>query len=413
VIEKIFLKEELNMRKIHISQFYACSEISLGSEMYYLCEVAKNLSKHDMVLSLDGVILHKDLEKSMYYLYFLDNIKKGLIVDTNISKFPPIIEVSGIYDEDLMEEEHQPIFTEQNDNYWLFDLKGKCPDDLTQNILRFNGTYNSQAWVSIIAYVSVNRFLTGIPTKFEMKFDYSVTYQSMATADIILLMEDTNALQGWFELKVNNELQAYYEAWFKKWQEKGYMQKSVSIVDKFEYLIHNNFKKGCPVFLYQRENKRKNDNIKSIKNCNIAVIRDLNKTSITLEIVPRRETRYMTKVKYDSYGDDVKALFGDKYPWNQKNTRYETFDLTEIGVDMLMFREEYFISNVDKDDMLVLTDIPDGGDEYDETKIELSCQQAVYWILKDWDIEFDSDWYVNTFLKEGKAVYNIFNHIEN
>lgn len=406
------------MEKVHISQLYPCSKIKVGSELFYICELAKYLRKVDKQLDLDGVIISNGLSKSQFWNYFLDKSKSGYICNANIKHYPAFIELpSDVQDIDLTEEDCEPIFKEKTDDLWLWTLEGNSSEDETKNVIRLNGTLRSQSWVSLAAMVAVHRFMNNNkPKKLKLKFGTSVTYQNMAVSDILLIKEETEAFGDWLELEIDNELQSYYEAWYKMGYDKGYFRDFVYANEKYEFMKTHNYYVGCPVFLYQRENRRKEDPVKGIKNCNIAVIREMSKNKVVLDVYTTKETKYMSYMRYDSYSPDVKALYGNKNPFREVNVHKKTFNLLDLGVDMLMYKEEYFISDVNKDDMVVLTDVKnleeieknDGYMEEDPVSIELSSQQAVYWVLKDWGVDFDDKNYVKNFLKEGVGMYDLF-----
>ena len=414
-------KAVLSMEKVHISQLYPCSTIKIGSELYYICELAKYLKNEDKQLDLDGVIISKGLSKSHFWNYFLSKIKEGLITGANIKSLPAFIEVEGVQDIDLTDENHEPIFKEKTDDMWLWTLRGNSSDDETKNSLRLNGTLRSHSWVSLTAMVAVHRLLhNNVPKKLRMEFDNSITYQNMAVSDIILIKEETEAFGDWVELQIDNELQSYYEAWYQRGYDQGYFREFVYAKDKFEFMKSHNYFVGCPVFLYQRENKRKGDPIKAIKNCSIAIIREMSKSKVVLDVLSTKETRYMAYLRYENFSPEVKQMYNNRNPFKKVNVHRETFDLLDLGVDMLMYKEEWFISDVNKDDMVVLSDVKDvnvveendGYLEEDPIHIELSSQQAVYWVLKDWGVEFDEEKYTKLFLKEGVGMYDVYKDVD-
>ena len=405
------------MENVHISQLYPCSTIKLGSELYYICELAKYLKKENRQLTLEGILIQKELEKSEFWNYFVSKIKDGTIEGVNLKNLPSFIDVYGIQDIDLTDEQHEPVFTTKNDDIWLFDVRGNSSSDEAKNIKRLNGTLRSQSWVSLVAMVAVHSFMNNYkPKTLKLDFDKSVTYQNMAVSDILLLSDETEAFGDWVEITVDNELQSYYEAWFKKHYDKGYLHEFVDTKKKLEYMREHNYYEGCPVFLYQRETKREEDTVKGIKKCDIAIIRKITKDKIYLDVVSSKETRYMAYQRFESFSPEVKRLYAEHNNFDKVHVHKEDFDLFEIGVDMLMYMEEYFISDVNKDDMVVLTDVKDmdavkendGYLEEDPINVELTSQQAVYWVLKDWGVKFDEERYIKTFLKEGKAMYDIY-----
>lgn len=392
------------MQTVHISQFYSTTQVTVSSELYYISQLAFYLSKNEQVLDVDGVIFDKVLQKSDFWNYFLQMIKEGYIVNTGIMP-PTFIDEVNVFTKDLTLPEYEPRFEYKNNAEWKFSIKGASTDDSNKNQINLNTTLRSQAWVSLVAMVAVERFKTGFPRKLLVDLESWVTYQAMGAADIIVLYEDTVALQNWVELSIEDKLKAYYEAWYYKNQERGYMNKFVYVKDKLQWLKENNIGVGDPVFLYTRDVKRKDDLVKGILDCNIAVIRKITKDTIVLDVLNTKETRYSTKMRFENYSDGVQALYEYHNTLLERPPfRTKSYNLLDIGMDKLLYAEEFFISDVNKSDMVVLEDTLGGK----ELKFELTPQQAVYWILKDWKIPFESEKYIDTYVKEGKTVYDIF-----
>lgn len=397
-------REVEEMQTVHISQFYSTTQVTVSSELYYISQLAFYLSKNEQVLDVDGVIFDKVLQKSDFWNYFLQMIKEGYIVNTGITPPTHIKEVK-IYTKDLTEPDFEPRFEYKTNEEWKFSVDGASTEDSNKNQINLNTTLRSQAWVSLVAMVAVHRFRTGYPERLVLDFDTWVTYQAMGVADIIVLYEDTPALQKWVELHIEDELKAYYEAWYYRNQEQGYMRKFVYSKDKLEWLKSHNIGVGDPVFFYTRDNKRRDDLVKTISNCNIAIIRKLTKDHIELDVITTKETKYSTQKRFDSYPDDVQALYNYRNSLLERNpVRKRDFNLLDVGVDNLLYGEEFFISDVNKDDLVILEDFGAGR----EFKFEMTPQQAVYYILKNWGIEFNEEKYISTYIKESKTVYDVF-----
>lgn len=394
------------MEKVHISQIYPTTEVHLGSELYYLCQLGFYLRKYDKELDLDGVVFNSILQKSDFWNYFQHMVREGYIVGTNLINIPQYIDISGIFTKDLTLPENEPVFKEKTDAKWYWTVEGNNSSDGTKNDIRLNGSLRSQAFVSMAAMVAVHRFMTGKPEKLVLSFSSWVTYQEMGVADIMLLYEETGALNKWVQMKIDEELKAAFEAWFYERQQKGYFKGPIASKDKLQYLKNEGIGVGDPVFFYVRDNKRKNDIAKPILDCHVGIIRALSAESITVDVILVKETKYTCHKIYEAYSDEVKALFDYHDPSEHRQiVRTERLNLLDVGVDSLMYKEEYFISSVNKQDEVVLEDKGlDGGD----CSFALNPQQATYWLLKDWGIEFNDQKYIRTYLKEGQAVYDIY-----
>ena len=79
---------------IHVSQFYPCSRIDSAIELYYIIELGKYLKyKHNEVLSLEGVFISGEVNKSKFFDYFRLACDEGWVIDTGLDKY--ILEINA------------------------------------------------------------------------------------------------------------------------------------------------------------------------------------------------------------------------------------------------------------------------------------------------------------------------------
>ena len=72
------------MNKIHISQIYSASKVTLGAELYYICELGKYIATRGDKLSIKGIILSSELRKSPVWEYFRLAVKQEWIIDSGL-----------------------------------------------------------------------------------------------------------------------------------------------------------------------------------------------------------------------------------------------------------------------------------------------------------------------------------------
>lgn len=434
------------MEVIHISQFYSCSEISLSSELCYISELGKYLYlKYNRALSIDGVILNSVLKSSVAWDFFRLAVKNGWVVDTNLPSYEtditiqfPIDYATGdfknffftldvcCYDsvdstKRSQSSEYnystpkptQVCFTKMSDEAWFWTLRGTCSQDEVVNSTSLNTSCASKAWLSMIAMVAVERLMTGKPEYLCIEFPYLIVKNQLALSDFLLLVDDTNALTGWvifsFEDTVSMEVQRQlgYEAWWHKGKELGYIGRWYKAKDKLSHLKNDlNLCEGDVVLLYERNYSTKFNYIKSVANCHVAIIRYISNTSIGLEVINTVKTRYGAEVAYQNQTTAVKQMYCGSKRYKEWNANKKTFDFTDIGIEYYLHTELHFIVPLNQADDIVELDVEDGNGR--SGKYALHQNDAIYWILKDYGIDFNEDKFLSTYFRGSKTAYEVF-----
>ena len=434
------------MDVIHISQFYSCAEVSLSSELYYICELGKYLTHNfGKALSIDGVVLNSVLKKSLFWDYFRVAVNKGWVVDTGLPSYETDITIQYpvdyatadfknflfILDEcgyDAVDSAKrsssleynyvtpkptQVCFTNCTDDGWFWSIKGTCAKDEMINSSSLNSGCASQAWISMIAMVAVNRLMTGVPNKLGIEFPYVIVKNQLALSSFLLLVDETNAFTGWvifsFEDNVSDDMQRQvgYEAWWYKGKEQGFLDRWYSPKEKLAYLKNNlGVDVGDVVIYYERSYSTAYNYIKSIKSCHLAIVRAITNTNITLEVINTVKTKYGAELTFKNQTMAVKEMYcGSKryLDWNSSN---QTIDLTDIGIRYLMHTEGSFITTLNDADDIVELDIKDDNER--TGCYALHQNDVIYWLLKDYGIDFNEEKFLSTYFKDRETAYGVF-----
>lgn len=434
------------MEAVHISQFYSCSEVALSSELYYICELSKYLFiNHKKVLSIDGVILDSVLKKSLYWDYFRLIISKGWIVDTNLPSYETSINIQYPIDYTTSDFKNfyftldecfydsvesakrnqsaeynystpkptQVCFTKMDSEAWFWTLRGMSSKDEMVNSASLNTSCASKAWVSMIAMVAVERLMTGSPKMLGIEFPYVIAKNQLALSDFLLLIDDSNALTGWvifsFENNVSEDIQRQvgYEAWWYKGREKGLLNGWYKPKDKLNHLRNNlKVEEGDLVLLYERAYSTKCNYVKSITSCHVSIVRKITSTSITFEVINTVKTRHGAEKTFQNQTMAVKQMYCGSTKYKEWNSVEKTYDLTDIGIEYYMHTEAYFIVPLNQADDLVTLDVKDNRGR--TGTFALRQNDAIYWLLKDYDVKFNEDKFLSTYFKDMETAYGVF-----
>ena len=425
------MNESVSNTSVHISQFYPCSKIDLGSELFYVCELGKYLSDYGKCISLDGVILDNVLKKSRFWDYMRVAVENGWLVDVGVDKFELEISYQNQIDLDHVNNIHitedevtldsdelikrrndsmydwrtpketQVSFYRKDNKVWGWKINGDSSSGYSANQALLSAKFSSQSWVSLVAYVAVHRFETGIPEIFGIEFDSAVIVnKALSVVDILLLMTDTDAMNGWavvrFDVPDRVNLQLGYEAWWYRGYEQGFLRQEYSSSEKKKYLNEIGIKVGDVVILYDRDLCQKNNYIKSITSMHFAVVRDVDKLGVSLEILNNKKTRYGAEVWFNSLTEAVQKMYNGTTSYMDYRPTLKTFPWSDLGVNYMMWSEAEFITALQLDDSAVLN-VSDGKDRCDT--LLLPEKEVIYWILKDYDVKFNEERFRDLYYK--------------
>lgn len=426
------------MNVVHISQFYSCSRVTLASELFYICELAKYLAIDEdkftiqnlpseecstgVVLSLDGVILDSILENSQIWSYFRMMVSKGYIVNVNanglevncqspisyedlrlVNAFYTLNKVNSSADAnkrniDAEYNLREPLKlqvaleTVGTTLVWNYVVNGSS----SINCDSFNRPRTQYLWLSLIAMVAVKRIYSDVQFDFRIEFVNDVLSNTNSVSYVLALYESSNCFKGWFSFSlssVNNErkLQLPYYAWYQIGKDKGYLSSEYSNPNKLQYMKELGINVGDFVFLYKRNREQIYNHVKTIDKCSLARVDSISRTEIGFTLINTMKTKEQAKLDYENLSDVSKQLYGDRKLWEEFHTSNCVIELVECGVEYMMFDEEYFIlplesTNDFKEVHISPTEL-----------VTLPQNEFIYWVLKDYDA-FDNEEHEKKFI---------------
>ena len=415
---------------VHISQFYPCSRVTSAIELYYISELGKYLKyNYGEQLSLDGVLID-DVEKSKFFDYFRMACDEGWLTNTSFSSY--ILEINAQQplresqdtvlnalmvehevnpnDDDFIKRRNdvewsyrnpikkQVSFASKTDKLWLWGLDAENGKSSYHNKINIASHQADMALVSLVAMVAVERLMTGAPETLILSFSQEHCNTNMALSLFNALEELSSCFCGWVRSHYNDFVNEdtrnnlSYQAWYVIGKEKGMLSKWYSQEEKFKYIKKLDIQVGDVVCLYERKKAQKNNLVKSIANCQMAIVRGIDKSGLTLDIINTVKPYYQGKIDFENNTIAVKTLYGSNLPYKRINISTQTKSWIDCGVEYMMQNEIFFVTPIDGDDYQVRT-IAKG------LTVDMSAQDLVYYILKDYDVEFNEAHFLDKYFK--------------
>jgi hypothetical protein len=430
--------------KNHISQFYSCSEIKLACELYYVCELGKySKLNHGIPLSLDGVLLNSVLKKSPIWNYFRMAVDEGWLEDTGVDanelritvqhpidnlknhvvnylfvleEVPFNMEDSNRRKTDLNYDLRTPIrsqisFEIMKDEYWKWTPKGADEMHFLQNNKSLNHNRSDQAWLSLVAMVAVNRFYNHVPEVLWLKFEDSTVLNNMALAYLIILADETTCLNGWVRLDASlinqaTYLQLSFTAWYAKGRDTGLCDRWYTGKEKYDYLKTLDITEGDLVMLYERDKSQRMNYVKTIAGCHLAKVETLTDDTIVFDVINTVKPYSTGKADFDDHTTIVKKMYNENRPYEKLNHSKMSLSLADIGVEYLLYNEKYFIIPLDESNDMRPMYVEDGLGNH--AVLNLDQNNLTYWILKDYNVEFNEERFLKRYFPNKLPLYTRF-----
>lgn len=437
IVLKKFVWRNLFMNIVQLSEIYPVQEIKLASELLYVCELAKYFYIHHQTqLSIDGVVLNDSLKKSRYWAMYRVAVTNEWLTNAVNPQSVAVTELNPVYfrnvsnilvteepvtfnevdwkkrQEDLQYDRLTPVpvqvfFSSIDSDKVVWTKDGLSDDHSITHSTSFFSKDASQRLTSLVAYVAVERFFSSNPFQFVFNCDSFVAHTQLAMADIVILIERTNALDNWFVLKytcgIEAEKRIGYEAWWFRGYELGYLSKEYEREEKIAYAKQLDLKVGDVICYFERDASHKNNYVKEIKSSNFAIIKEITKKGITISRVLTMKLPYQRKKEFDALKMSEKAMFGGKYKTDSFSQDTMTIEWNELGVEYAMYDELKFITPVQLDSRTTMPVM--SKKELKEVLVEVDAANFIYWILSEYEVEFNKERFDARYLNGNKPTY--------
>lgn len=399
-----YLQGRVSMDKqlevMHINEIYSCVEVSTPSELYYIAELNKYLESYGRVLSIEGVAIKEEYKSCIYYSYLKSTDVIGvehesLPEDLRGKLFTKFLDLDDIYIE------------KESNIEWVFDFDGKGRN--TKNYTTFKGLLASQAYVSFMALLTINKIMKGQPSI--VKFDFTVAnvcitknYTTWDIIDLWLIYLRTRALSSWvsFELPKEKlaEAQLNYEAYVIECRLVQNVTDYMPVSEKIEY-YRSHFMIGDIVMLYTKlASGSERDSIKQVESCQIARIDKATNEGITLMVFNAKDTPLTAKKRIESLPARVRELYGNNH--YMKHNEQSTFvRWSDIGLEVGLYMEQQFFTDLNCNDSACLW-FEKNGEEFE---LELDNADAIYAILCERNIEFNKERFKKLYFSKKPSIY--------
>lgn len=392
---------------MHIKEFYSCKNITLASELYYICELGKYLYHYTgKGLDIRSIEIDKIVEKSQLWVYFGLALKYGWLisdikVDLTKVYWPYQDKIANIVTYIGKVDSFQKI--SEIKNYGV-SIEFEREDNVI--VLKPSGSYNKAipelVYVSYAAHIIVKNKLANTNIK-------SVLVIKKTDAPIIntlthfVGLADRNCFNRLVTYKVDNSIKSFleYKVWEREGFEKGLLYKEWSNKDKLNYLGKIGLEQKDVVFIYDRDNHHSAH--RPIKNVELAVIDKITPTNISFRVILNPRLREDIEHDYNKLNPKLGQLFSKKDLNNLKINK-KTFSISDIGIGQMLGNERYFIESLENTKDTVKTYMDSYLGNLIKGVVEITQEEFIARVLRENNIEFNAKKYREICFKNGAVV---------
>lgn len=453
---------------VKLNKIYETQGIDLACELFYVCELGKYLSLYyGESLSLKGIKLDEILTKSPIWVYFCIALKKGWIVDANVSDTLLVdldsftlkdwkhyslilqnvaftLDTVGFDDTDNINRRRKDEWVIDNELYnkykyalmtpkplqicfnvgktqnrWVFALDGKYSvkgKGGAINKASMDGILAHLSWVSMIAFVAIRRLKKTdddvLHLSLYLYFNNTLVLDENTLSYFLILYDKTNCFKGWvfytYDSSIIQSQKSHvgYVAWYKMGLDMGLLsaQEWYDGKAKLDRLAKLDIQVNDVVILFERKDLQKLNHIKEITDMKIAVIESLSENSITLNIINSRDLKHEGNLRFSALAQSIKDMYSVS-PFQNLRNEVKQFDWFEIGVEYAMVDELVFIVPLEECDDMKVERVTNG---YETVTVALSQEEFIYWLLEDYEVNYNRDRFKQKYFKDRIPLYDSY-----
>lgn len=390
------------MNKLGFREMFNKGHLESRSEVTLAAFIGRELGRRGMVLDLSDVTLDESNLSETQLLILHHQVKAGNILYTHeitgyLSEIDLSDDLSYLDGPDYVyttEDGHKLVWTREyaKENYKNFYAISKG----------INSTYLQYAVVAkhIIdcALGLENRLLT-----------LSFTYSESETVKYYNWLEDVfydyPKLREILEIDTQlADMKSDFSNHMFHTQTRG-TDKTYSILEKFEQSQKLGIVKGAICVLWTRSGYGSDGSWGKIKQRVLIRVDDISVRGIRYTTIPEPYTREERYTEYSKINEDRRINYSDIINMKLTYTR-SSHDLTNVAFGHYIGKEEHFVEAIDTSKSAeIKVTIPDSAGEPSASIIEMGAHEAIYWILRQYEVEFDTDLYKKMYYSDNKVPF--------
>lgn len=371
------------------------SSFSTYSEFYFAMAIAAECGRRGGYLDMSGMRINTNiLSKSL--ITFYKYLRQEGYIKTETQKE----ETEKIDKEDVHQyfemsyiTDNLDVLVEVKESSYVWDFDW-CRNHYKKHIAYFT---NLSSFEKVVMYITacmvVRIYLGEIPKKvLVLRFRDYIAKTVYNYINIYSCIKTLPWLNDMVEINTDTSADLDYYVFWDEGSISG-KNKLWSIPEKKEFMKELGMQVESVVILWTRKGMVKSNPGGRIESAMVGIIKEIGKDFIEMDAIALNKTKEEVALDYYSIPKDIQKLYGDLLNFKpavfSKNLQFPS-----LGIENYLYDESQFITLISPTEKVNKIITIDGK----QVQREMRCVDAIYWLLCQYEIDFDRELY--------KSMYN-------
>lgn len=392
------------MDKISAEDIFGKTDFKTYSEFNLALALAKACSLYGKVFDMSMMTIDKSILPDSAFKQFKELISEGCIC----------------VDEGKSEGEEKEITPNKDVDYFRNILLYNVISDKAEWSFEWaNANYGSDLYtfmvyekmgysiMNVVATFLIRRYL-GIEDsqKLFIKISHNMSKNVFTYINIYSCRASMNWFASLIDLEVSDSSKNPVDLDYMVFCNNSYMShkyKYYTDAEKVEILKKLGIEVGSILVLWERKGMCENSIFGRIKSASIVRLDEIGDTFLGFAGVALNKTKEEVRKEYYDIPSEKRYLFSDILTKEPVANAY-TKSYMYVGIDEYFKDEEYILTKLDQSEKVVKLVTIDG----DEKSVEMRGVDAIYWLLRQYNIEFDVDLYREMYCNGEELLWDLY-----
>lgn len=383
------------MYSLNCYELFRKRNFATYSEFYLAMVIAAECGRRGGYLNMKGMKVNTGILSKSLVTFFKYLKQEGYIKTENQKEEPIKIDpedVQQYFDTSYITDNLDVLVEERKDSYvWDYDW---CNNNYVKHRTSFLNLGNFEKVVMYITATTVVRMIEGeIPKKpLVLKFRGHIAKTIYNYINVYSCVKTLPWFNELVEVDTDTKADLDYYVFWNEGSVSG-KNKLWSISEKKGFMEELGMQEESVVILWTRKGMVKSNPGGKIESATVGIIKEIGRDFIEMDTIALNKTKEEVRQDYYSIPEDLRNLYTDLL--NFKPVMFsKNLQLTSLGIENYMDDESQFISLINPTEKVNKIITINGK----EVQREMRCIDAIYWLLCQYEIDFDRELY--------KAMYN-------
>lgn len=374
------------------------------SEFYLALSIGNVLHTKGHYLNMDGMQVDSDSLPNTMIAYYKKLLNSGALVLSMYQKSDTVIENAAV-DVNTYYFEKLPLFYEEDGHRgWSVDYAISNYKGIPVNYLSTDTMGNLV--MHLVAYNIVDCLLNNYKKKLVIHFDSFKARTTFLYVNVYSCLSTIKWLKEYVELDV--DLTGYsVDLDYSIFCNNGYVaghNKPHTVSEKLGFMKKFGMVEGSMLVLWHRERMNENNPFGKVVSASIIRLDEIGDTYLGVTKISLNRTKEEVEADYYDIEESKRHLYVDlldKKPYQEATE----LGIHSLGVDNYFYDEEDYITLLDDTAQVTKLVTIDG----EKVHIEMSNTDAIYWLLRQYDIEFDRELFKEMYFGDDIPLWDRYN----